>query len=100
MHKQLAFISKDRTQKVFAPILYCPFQTKDIIRYSAEPENWLSDPWFEEVCDRIIQFCNHNHLKLYLEKYSLLIINNHRMLHSRTAFKNANHHLQRIWLGY
>ncbi|MEM8637238.1 MAG: TauD/TfdA family dioxygenase [Cyanobacteria bacterium P01_G01_bin.54] len=64
---------------------------------NAEPIN--QDPFLNDICQRIVEFCADEHKAIRLRRNSLLIVDNWIMLHSRTAFADPNRHLQRIWLA-
>lgn len=104
------FTSKDGTCKTIAPILDFPQFGRARLRFSfnvilygtpspdvgADPTT--VDPFLREICDRILAFFEDSHRAIHMESNSLLIVDNWRILHSRTNYTDASRHLQRIWL--
>lgn len=57
----------------------------------------IADQYTQNLCDKIQRSLDKDHISIQLQKNDLLIFNNRRMLHSRTAF-NGSRHLKRLWL--
>jgi alpha-ketoglutarate-dependent taurine dioxygenase len=104
------FTNKDGSQKTFVPIVQFERNYHLLFRFSynilmfqdPSPDTNLkttvADKFLGNICDRVLDFFEDYHLKIRLEKHSLLIVNNSTMLHSRTAYQDSNRFMQRIWL--
>jgi alpha-ketoglutarate-dependent taurine dioxygenase len=111
MQYHCEFMSKDRTHKTIASILSFPQCGEVMLRFSynilrhRDPSPDVSlqpsvdDPFLKNICDKVLDFFTKDHRAIRMEKHSLLIWDNHRMLHSRTAYSEPARHLQRIWLS-
>ena len=111
MQQRYPFRDKSGTHQAIAPLIEPGRGGSLRWRYSqnclrfGEPSPDLGaipaaiDPWVQTVTDRIADFCRRCHLAIRLQPGSLLLWDNHRMLHYRTAFTDPNRHLQRLWLG-
>ncbi|MFN6528136.1 TauD/TfdA family dioxygenase [Nostoc sp. ChiSLP03a] len=105
-----SFVSKDTTHSIIAPMLQFIQLNQLMLRFSynvlvyGEPspdmtkKASVSDQFLKNICDLVLEFFNNNHVSLRMEKHSLLIMDNHRVLHSRTQYSDTVRHLQRIWL--
>ena len=111
MQQPYTFRDKTGSQKAIAPLLEPGPGSALRWRYShncllfGDPSPDLAavsgqvDPWLQTVTDRIGDFCRACHVAIRLQPGSLLLWDNHRMMHFRTAFTDPNRHLQRLWLG-
>jgi hypothetical protein len=111
MQQPYPFRDKTGTQQAIAPLVEPGRGSSLRWRYShncllfGEPSPDLGavpesiDPWLQTVTDRVTSFCRTCHVAIRLQPGSLLLWDNHRMLHFRTAFTDPNRHLQRLWLG-
>ncbi|MDJ1170985.1 TauD/TfdA family dioxygenase [Roseofilum sp. BLCC_M154] len=104
------FFSKDGKQQILRPILSLN-QNQPLFRFSyntlvygtPSPEMTQTTPsvrdsWLLDICHKIVNWFDNNHESIRIPQNGLLIFNNHRMLHSRTAYWDAERHLQRLWL--
>jgi alpha-ketoglutarate-dependent taurine dioxygenase len=103
------FANKDRTRKITAPILEF-YQHKLMFRFSfnilahdnpspnISTKATISDPFLKDICHRFVKFFEDRHIAVRMEKNSLLIWDNYRMLHARTKYSDSSRHLERIWL--
>jgi len=110
MRYRCEFVSKDGKSKFVAPILEMLPHNRIMFRFSynilvySHPSPELDahpvakDPFLRDICDRCIEFFEDFHEAIRIEKGSLLVFDNYRMLHSRTAYSDPSRHLQRIWL--
>lgn len=73
---------------------------RDILRYSY---NYLSgqssDPEIARLVERINQHHERTKRSVLLAGNDLLVCDNHRVLHSRSAFSGADRHLVRAWVN-
>lgn len=110
LENQYSFVSKDGKQKLVSPILSLN-QSKPLFRFSyntlmygtpspemTQTSPLATDPWLLYICNKIVAWFEQNCESIRIPQNGLLIINNHRMLHSRTAYSDAKRHLQRLWL--
>ena len=110
MQYRCEFVSKDGKSKFVAPILEMLPHNRIMFRFSynillyshPSPEldvpPVINDPFLRDICDRCIEFFEDVREAIRIEKGSLLVFDNYRMLHSRTAYSDPSRHLQRIWL--
>ena len=105
------FSNRDGTQKIHKPILQRDKGADLLWRYShnalmfgssspkmdVQPKN--QDVWLQGIAERIIDFCSDQHQSIRMQTGSLLIWDNHRMLHYRSGFTDSNRHLQRLWMN-
>ena len=104
------FANKDRTRKITAPILEF-YQNKLMFRFSfnilahdnpspdISKNATISDPFLKDICNRFVKFFEAHQIAVRMEKNSLLIWDNYRMLHARTKYSDSSRHLERIWLN-
>ena len=57
-----------------------------------------SDTFIQGFHHRVIEYYKENHLPILLKKNQYLLIRNTLMLHSRTAFRDQNRHLVRVYI--
>ncbi len=104
------YSSKDGSRKAIAPIVKLSPWGQPQLRFSynilihgdpspeLDAETHACDLFLKTICDRIRDrfeaYCN----LIRLQQHSLLIVDNRRMLHSRTKYADRDRHLQRIWL--
>ena len=58
-----------------------------------------ADSWTKQICKDVVSFFQKECISLLVERNSLLIIDNWRMLHSRTQYRDPHRHLLRYWLS-
>lgn len=107
-------IHQNRTKGVFAPILLFN-RNKPNFRFSYnllkygdyspnndqldQLEKFIPNPFIAEIADKFLNYYQENNMGIVMKKYSLLLWNNQTMVHSRTAYKDPNRELHRIFLG-
>jgi Taurine catabolism dioxygenase TauD, TfdA family len=57
------------------------------------------DPFRRELCLRGRAFCARRGARVLIPDAGLLVFDNWRMLHSRTAYSDRTRHLTRYWIG-
>ncbi|MFG2556229.1 TauD/TfdA family dioxygenase [Streptomyces sp. NPDC048581] len=70
-----------------------------IFRFSYNNVNHNDDPFLLDIRDRVVEFFEKSHVAVDIEPGAILIWNNHRVLHSRTAYTDERRHLRRVWLA-
>lgn len=71
---------------------------KDIFRYSYNYLSQIKDNYILKIIEHIKEIHYNNLINFKIPENSVLIVNNHRFLHSRTEFKDINRKLIRIWI--
>lgn len=106
--KPYIFTNKDGSKKISAPIVQFEKHYQLSFRFSynilmfqnpspnIDLKTTVADKFLQDICDRALEFFDDYHIKIRLEKHSLLIVDNRTMLHSRTAYQDPNRFLQRI----
>lgn len=59
---------------------------------------WQSDPFLRKMSERILSFYDESAIPILMDKGSLLVWDNHRMIHGRTGYSDPSRHLKRVWL--
>ena len=72
-----------------APILRCSFRFLDA----------MHDPFITDIRQRLWEFFEQTHISIFYKKNSIVIWDNWRMLHARSAFEDQSRHLERVWLS-
>lgn len=57
------------------------------------------DPFFEDISRCLQEFFDSSAIEVEFAPRSLLIWDNHRMLHARNAFTDPRRHLRRVWIA-
>jgi alpha-ketoglutarate-dependent taurine dioxygenase len=70
-----------------------------VMRFSYNCVVHEDDEFLLNLRERVLEFFTETHITADYEPNSLLIWNNHRMVHSRTGYTDRNRHLRRIWLS-
>ncbi len=104
------FMSNQGKLETFAPILKFSPSNLPILRFNYNalkygehsPDvskiNHQRDPFLPNFCQEVLDFFESQKTSICLQQEEILIIDNYRMLHSRTSFADPNRHLQNIWL--
>ena len=58
----------------------------------------IKDNYILKIIEHIKEIHYNNLINFKIPENSVLIVNNHRFLHSRTEFKDINRKLIRIWI--
>ena len=69
-----------------------------ILRFSCQCVH-EPDPFFEDISIRMQEFFGSFAIEVEFAPRSLLIWDNHRMLHARNAFTDPRRHLRRVWIA-
>ncbi|WP_367986648.1 TauD/TfdA family dioxygenase [Vibrio sp. NTOU-M3] len=70
-----------------------------IVRYSSRCMHTSKNKDVHNAIEDLKQHIDNNIEKIQWKKHSLLIWDNYRMVHSRSAFINANRELKRLWIS-
>lgn len=70
-----------------------------VVRFSVRCMDHSSVPGFDKTVDAMREYIERNKVSIAWKRHSLLIWNNHRMVHSREAFRNTERELRRVWLA-
>lgn len=70
-----------------------------VVRFSYNNVKLPGDPFLRDMRERIVSYFQERHVAVGIEAGAILIWNNHRVLHSRTAFTDMRRHLRRVWLA-
>jgi alpha-ketoglutarate-dependent taurine dioxygenase len=70
-----------------------------VLRFSCQRVCHDDDLFYMGIRKRLVDFFDDTHVSVEFAKYSLLLWDNHRMLHSRTGFQDPDRHLLRVWLA-
>jgi len=70
-----------------------------VLRFSYNCVVTDDEPFILGVRERVLQHFEDAHVAIDFTPNSILIWNNHRLVHSRTAYTDRNRHLRRVWLG-
>jgi hypothetical protein len=70
-----------------------------IFRFSYNNVKLTDDPFLHDMRQRVVSYFAEQHVAVGIETGAILIWNNHRVLHSRTAFTDMRRHLRRVWLA-
>jgi hypothetical protein len=85
--------------EAYHPMLSYSSQGEPVIRFSVRCMDHSSIPGFDKTIEEMTQFIEQNKVSISWKRHSLLIWNNHRMVHSRDAFRNTKRELRRVWLA-
>lgn len=112
---KIEWMSKNGRRRIYAPIWDRDFpgnRGDGLVRYSDNIIRWGSpspdlslplplknQPILLSVCQRINELADEHAYRFRLQKGSLLIVDNHKMLHGRTRVYDSNRLLKRVWLG-
>jgi alpha-ketoglutarate-dependent taurine dioxygenase len=69
-----------------------------IIRFSYNNTYPMTDPFLREFLERGHRWFSERHFPVTIERNAILMWDNHRMIHSRTAFSDRRRHLRRALL--
>jgi alpha-ketoglutarate-dependent taurine dioxygenase len=69
-----------------------------IVRFSVNNVDPAGDTLLPSVLERAVTYFDEEHVSVGWEPNALLIWDNHRMTHSRTAYTDNRRHLRRVWL--
>jgi hypothetical protein len=86
-------------RKATHPLYELRVGREPVIRFSYNNVDLAGDPFLRDIRERIVIYFRENHEAVSIETGALLIWNNHRVLHSRTAFTDVQRHLRRVWLA-
>lgn len=81
------------------PILENRDGLPQIMRFSYNCVEHGDDAFLLSIRERVLEFFERTQVSIDMEPNSVLIWNNHRILHSRTAFTDRRRHLRRVWLS-
>jgi alpha-ketoglutarate-dependent taurine dioxygenase len=81
------------------PLLELREDKAPVMRFSYNCVVHEDDEFLLNLRERVLEFFTETHITADYEPNSLLIWNNHRMVHSRTGYTDRNRHLRRIWLS-
>lgn len=96
-HANTGLQKKGFCQKCLAPIYDAD---KKIFRYSCNNMDYHSnDKHTQKILDKIAEYYKNNYHSFLLKRKEFVIIDNYRMLHSRTDFLDANRSIDRIWIN-
>jgi alpha-ketoglutarate-dependent taurine dioxygenase len=72
-----------------------------ILRYSYNNSRYdgASPELSRELIERFLVYFKEHCIGVKMERNDLLIWNNHRVVHSRTAYTDRSRHLRRVWLA-
>ncbi|GAB2625803.1 hypothetical protein GCM10027168_66930 [Streptomyces capparidis] len=70
-----------------------------VLRYSANNVEDVDDGFLPGYVQRGVEFFDKTHIAVRIERNALLVWDNWRMLHSRTAFKDRGRHLKRVLIA-
>jgi len=106
-NRQYEWMDKSLKNSIKRPILsntlskpIWRFSQNILLKGNPSPEigsEIIADEYTQNLCDKIQRTLDRQHVSIQLQKNDLLIFNNRRMFHSRTAF-NGLRHLKRLWL--
>lgn len=71
----------------------------DVMRFSYNCVVHNDDPFLLDIRERVLTYFKENHVSIDYTRGDLLIWNNHRTVHSRTAYSDRGRHLRRVWLA-
>lgn len=69
-----------------------------MVRFSRNCMDCKGNTVIDELADDVVKEFEENHVKIDWSKNSFLIWDNHRILHSRTAYTDRKRELTRVWL--
>lgn len=110
-HEDHRFMSNQGRLETFAPILQFSDSNIPMLRFNynalnygehspnVSKSNHQGDPFLPNFCQNVLSFFESQKISVCLQKGEMLILDNYRMLHSRTSFADPNRHLQNIWMG-
>lgn len=81
------------------PVLEHRDELPDVVRFSYNCVVHADDPFLLDIRERVLAYFKDNHVAVEYARGDLLIWNNHRTVHSRTAYSDRGRHLRRIWLA-
>lgn len=70
-----------------------------VARFSYNCIDHQDDPFLLEFREAALRFFEDHQLAVDIERNSLLVWDNHRMMHGRTAYTDRNRHLRRVWIA-
>lgn len=70
-----------------------------VMRYSYNNVERVEDGFIRRYLEAGLEFFDREHLAIRIERNGLLVWDNWRMLHSRTAFKDRGRHLKRVLIA-
>lgn len=80
------------------PILEERDDRNPILRFSCQCI-YDADPFCKDITARLQEFFDQAKVEIDFTRQSLLIWDNHRVLHSRNAFTDSRRHLRRVWIA-
>lgn len=104
-------IHAHRPHQVHKPILDLQSAPSPILRFSynllmfgdysapTKQQNSAADPLTQTICRHLLTFHERQHRAFRLHGGDLLLWDNWRMVHSRTAYRDRHRHLMRYWLS-
>jgi len=81
------------------PILEDCGAAPPVVRFSYSCIVHDDDPFVLDIRARVLDFVDRTHAAIDHSPGSLLVWDNHRVVHSRTAYQDRRRHLRRVWLG-
>ncbi|WP_239395139.1 TauD/TfdA family dioxygenase [Frankia sp. CiP3] len=81
------------------PVLEKRSGLPDVVRFSYNCVDHGDDSFLLDVRERVVEFFDRSHVAIDMEPRSLLIWDNHRVVHSRTGYEDRRRHLRRVWLA-
>lgn len=81
------------------PVLEVRGDLPAVARFSYTCMECRDDPFILGVRERLHEFVTQNRIAVDYTAGSLLIWDNYRMVHWRTAFEDRRRHLRRVWIG-
>lgn len=81
------------------PLLELRRDLPDVARFSYACMMCHDDAFILGIRERLYEFVMRNQIAIDYSTGSLLIWDNYRMVHWRTAFEDRRRHLRRVWIG-
>jgi alpha-ketoglutarate-dependent taurine dioxygenase len=81
------------------PILEDRGAARPLMRFSYSCIVHDDDPFVLDIRARVLDFVDRTHVAIEYSPGALLVWDNHRVVHSRTAYQDRRRHLRRVWLG-
>ena len=92
-------VDHDEDGKILLRISYNLFQFGRYHPRLDEPPAEERTPLMADFCAELLEFFHSRAQGIRVERNSLLVMDNHRMLHARTAFDDPQRHLQNVWIA-
>jgi alpha-ketoglutarate-dependent taurine dioxygenase len=81
------------------PILENRAGLPPVVRFSYNCMHANGDRFALDILDRVLQFADQTQAAIDFTTGSLLVWDNHRVVHARTAYNDHRRHLRRVWLA-